>query len=254
MIAIPGGDRLHVAKEVKFCVAKLDSVAVAENCRVVPRTIVALKGVTEIDLTSADVSDVDPVIPLNVAVIVEVPAVTAEARPLLTVATASDDCQAADWVRSWVAKSCKVPIAANFWVVPGAIVGSAGVTVIETSGEKVRTAEPVISPDEAVILVEPVLAGVELTSPVRSTAAIAGSAEVQVTFSFSLRFVLFANVPIASSCIFVPGAMLGFVGVTAIETRADDANDVAGEEISMFSGLQAGKKRWTRITAITITG
>lgn len=141
-----------------------------------------------------------------------------------------------------MAESCRVPVAVNFWVVPEAIVASAGETVIEARGEKETTAEPVTVPDAAVMVTEPVLAGVELTSPVLSTDATAGFEEVQVTFSVSMCAVSFANVPIASSCSFVPGAMLGACGFTAIDT-SDEAKDAAGENKSMFSGLQAADDR-----------
>lgn len=58
---------------------------------------------------------------------------------------------------------------------------AAGFTSIEATGENVRTVEPVMVPDVAVMMVDPVLDWLEVTSPVLSTVANEGFAESQVT-------------------------------------------------------------------------
>lgn len=116
-----------------------------------------------------------------------------------------------------------------------------GVTSIDTRGKKERIVELVIVPDVAVMVIVPELVSSEVTSPVSFTVAIPESEEPQVT-SVSLRVVLFENLPIASSCKIVPGAMLGVDGVIARETSVVD------EATSILSTLQPGIKTGIRIT------
>jgi len=51
-----------------------------------------------------------------------------------------------------------VPVAANCWVFPNGMVGTAGVTVIESNvaGLTVKVVEPLIDPETAVIVLCPV--------------------------------------------------------------------------------------------------
>ena len=108
-------------------------------------------------------------------------------------------------------------------MVPGArLRGDAGVTAIETTGEVVRVADPVMLPEAALIMVEPCVR-VEVTSPSEPglllTSATAVFEELQVTDMFTMRKELSENVPVAMNCIVVPGAMLAATGVTESETN-----------------------------------
>src|SRR5438270_107549 len=89
-------------------------------------------------MASAPALTVSTVLPTTlptVAEIVEVPALTAVARPaLLIVATAAfEDAQVTPEERSWVDPSEFVPVAVNCCVDPVASVGAAGVTAIAVS-------------------------------------------------------------------------------------------------------------------------
>jgi hypothetical protein len=126
MVAIAVFDEFHVAQAVRSCTAPPDRKPVAVNCWVVPRTIVALDGVTAIEVTAADVSAVVPEIVPKVAVIVVNPVAEgdAEARPLLVmVATfVSDEFQVTKAVISCVAVFSNVPTAESWSAVPDAMV------------------------------------------------------------------------------------------------------------------------------------
>jgi hypothetical protein len=77
----------------------------------------------------------------------------------ITVATAAfPERQVADVVRSSVLPSVKVPVAVNCWVVPCAIDGMGGFTVIEASAVllTVRVVEAEIEPDVAEMVEFPV--------------------------------------------------------------------------------------------------
>src|SRR5438270_749135 len=73
----------HVTELVRFCVELSVNVPVAVNCCVVPLATLGLAGVTAIEVNAAavTVSTVEPVTPLKVALIVEVPVPTPVARP-----------------------------------------------------------------------------------------------------------------------------------------------------------------------------
>jgi hypothetical protein len=105
------------------------------------------------------VNVVEPLTEPKVAVIVLLPLATLVARPCaLMVATADeDDVQSTEGVTSCTLESLKVPIAANCFVVPTAIVGFAGVTLTETSvaEDTVSVAVPLIDPEVAVIVAVP---------------------------------------------------------------------------------------------------
>lgn len=98
-----------------------------------------LAGATVIDCSIAGVTvnNVVLLIPPNVALIVEVPAVSAWEKPLLpaaslTVATVGAlEVQVASKVRSWVVESEKVPFTENWVVKPLATDGLRGVIVME---------------------------------------------------------------------------------------------------------------------------
>ncbi len=106
---------------VRSCFVPSENVPVAANCLVVPTALVELKGVTEIETSAAGitVSEVDPVMLPDVAVIVVDPVETDVARPLvpasllIVVTPVLDELQVAEAVRSCVVSSENVPVAVN---------------------------------------------------------------------------------------------------------------------------------------------
>jgi len=99
----------------------------------------------------------------NAALIVVVPVLRVVASPcdpeasLIVATLAAEELQYADWVRSCVLPSVKVPVAANCCVVPAAIDGSGGEMEIETNAAwvTVSSVEPVTDPDVALMLAVP---------------------------------------------------------------------------------------------------
>jgi len=204
---------------------------VAVNCCVVPFVRVGLAGVTVIEtrVTAFTVSVVFPETLPSVAVIMVVPAATDVARPfdplaLLIVATPGLDELQVTWVvRSCIVLSLKVPVAVNCRVSPSGRLGLAGVTAIvdRVAAVTVSVVFPETSPKVAVIVVEPT--ATELASPWDPPALLIVATpvadELQVTWVVRSCVVLSLKVPVAVNCRVVPFAMLGFVGVTAIEVR-----------------------------------
>jgi hypothetical protein len=154
-------EEFQATVSVRSCVVLSEKVPVAVNCCVVPLAMLGLVGVIARDASVAGftVSVVDPDMPSDDALIVVVPAATAAAKPeLLIVATpVLDEPQVTDVVRFCVVLSENVPVAVNCWVVPLAMLGLAGVIARATSDAPVtvRSVEPEVSPDVAVIVVLP---------------------------------------------------------------------------------------------------
>ena len=109
----------------------------AVNSWVSPIGIANDAGLTTIDtmLAGVIVNEVEPVMAPSVAVIVAFPTATEVAKALeLTVATpAVFEFQRTEAVKSCAVPSVNVPVAENCWVVPRAIEGFEGLTLIETS-------------------------------------------------------------------------------------------------------------------------
>ena len=153
---------------------------------------------TERDTSVAGVTVrvVDPDTLPDVAVIVVEPVPVPLASPLepaalLMEATALDDeLQAAERVRSCFVLSENVPVAANCFVVPLAMLGFVGVTSTDTSvaGVTVRVVDPDTLPDAAVIVVEPVPD--PLASPLEPVALLmaATAADEELQFAVVVRF------------------------------------------------------------------
>ncbi len=230
-VATPVLDELQVAEAVRSCVVLSENVPVAENCVVVPLAMLGLEGVTVMDTRVAGftVSEVDPVTLPDAAVIVVVPAATEVARPLepaalLTAATpVLDELQVAEAVRSCVVLSENVPVAENCLVVPLAMLGLEGVTVMDTrvAGFTVSEVDPVTLPDVAVTVVVP--AATDVARPLEPAALLTAATpvldELQVAEAVRSCVVLSENVPVAANCVVVPLAMLELVGVTVMDTR-----------------------------------
>ena len=109
-------------------------------------------------------------------------------------------------------------MAVNFSDVPLAMLGLAGVTAIDTSTAEVtvRTVVPEMLPDVALIVVVPAVAAVAFP-PVAMVETDALD-ELHVTKAVMSLVLVSEKVPVAVNCWVVPAAMLGFAGVTAIDT------------------------------------
>ena len=134
-VAVVVLDELQVTCAVIFWVVESEYVPVAVNCWVVPAALLAVAGVTAIEdrVAAVTVRVAVPDLPLKAAVMVAVPATLAVARPLLlTVAVVVlDELQVTCAVISRLVPSEYVPVAANCWVVPAALLAVAGVTAID---------------------------------------------------------------------------------------------------------------------------
>jgi hypothetical protein len=125
-VATEGVEELQSAKVVRSWVSPPVSVPVAVNCRDVPSAMLALAGVTAIDVTAADVSVAGPVTVPREAVMTVEPVVddTVLARPVpeMTAIAVTDEVQVTKLVRSCAAPFWSVPTAANCCEVPAATV------------------------------------------------------------------------------------------------------------------------------------
>ena len=83
IVATPRVEELHVAVLVRFCVLPSVYVPVAVNCCVLPTAIEGFVGVTAMETSTGAVmvSVVVPIMPLMVAPMVELPVITAVAKP-----------------------------------------------------------------------------------------------------------------------------------------------------------------------------
>ena len=199
MTATVVADEIHDTDAVRSCVNPPTSPPVAMYCCEVPSAMVAVSGVTVMDVKAADVSTVVPEMLPNDAVMVVEPVVVdnALAKPLLvTFATAVfDEVQVIKEVRFCTVPSRRVPVAANPIAVPLAIVGSAGERAMDTRGDAVRTVEPETDPSVTRMVAEPGFSAV--TSPLPSTDATFGSVDCHVTEDVRLFVAPLSKVPMA---------------------------------------------------------
>jgi hypothetical protein len=207
-------------------------VPVAVNCSVVRSTMVGLAGVTAIETSAAGVTVklVDPEIAPKVAVMVTAPWLTELANPLepdallIEATPVLEELQVTAVVSGCVELSVYVPVAAKLRPVPFAMLGFAGITAMETraAGVTVKPVEPEIVPNVAVMVTAPWLA--ELARPLEPDALLIDATlileELQVAELVRSCVVLSVYVPVAANCRLVPFAMLGFAGITAMETSA----------------------------------
>jgi hypothetical protein len=189
-------------------------------------------GVTASETSRAAVTVriVEAEIPPDAAVMEVCPSACDEASPfepfsLLTVATeAVPESQVTSEVMTRVEPSVYVPVAWNCCDVPSAMPGFSGEIAIETRAAPVtvRVVLPEMSPDVAVIVVDPTAA--EAASPFEPseslTAATAVSEELHFTASVISSVVWSEKTPVALNCWDVPNGMLGLAGETSIETSA----------------------------------
>jgi hypothetical protein len=178
-------------------------------------------GVTEIDCSVAavTVSNVEPLMDDDVAVMVEVPTPAPVARPavLIVAIEVVAELQVTLDVRFCVEPSLNVPVAVNCWVAPLVIEGFAGVTTIDCSvaAVTVRTVEPLIAPDVALIVDVPTPAPV--ARPAVVIVAVVVVPELHVTVLVKFCVLPSLNVPVAVNCCVAPLMIEGFAGVTAID-------------------------------------
>jgi hypothetical protein len=133
--ATPISDDVQITNDVISCVVLSENVPMAVNCWVAPMGMTQFIGVTARDTSIAGVT-VNVVVPemfLNFAVIVVEPAPAPLASPavLIVALVVSEDDQITCAVKSWVLLSENVPVAVNCCVVPFAMLGLVGVTLIE---------------------------------------------------------------------------------------------------------------------------
>jgi hypothetical protein len=137
----------------------------------------------------------------------------------------------------------RVPVAVYWMVVPDAIVLSAGVTIMDKRSELVRVVESEMPLYDALMVVVPAVDKTALTSPPAATVAIAVLLEAHVTDDVRFCLAPFEKVPSAVNWMVVPGAMLGEIGLIAMDTRT------GGGGLPCSFTLQAIKNRRLTINA-----
>ena len=197
------------------------------NCCVVPSGTITDCGLMAIETRAAMVTvrTVEPVTVPEVALMVAVPIPVLVASPVwfMLAVEALCDAQVTLDVRSCVLPSVNVPAAVNCCVVPSATEGFVGVAAIDTStaAVTVKLVLPLIEPELAVIMAEPVPTLV--ASPCVFTAltivATVAVSELHCTVLVTSCVLPSVKVPVAVNCCVVPRGMLGIAGVTAIETN-----------------------------------
>ncbi len=216
-------DELQLACVVISCVVPSEKVPVAVNCWVAPPSTLGSAGVIAMEDRVAEVT-VRVVLPETVpevAVIVVVPAVTAVARPLLSITATIvlDELQLACVVISCVVPSENLAVAVNCWVVATEMTRLAGVKDMENWPAEftVRVVLPETVPEVAVIVTVP--AELAVARPLRSTVATYGLPELHVTCVVISWAVPSEKVPVAVNCWVAPPSTLGSAGVMAMEDR-----------------------------------
>jgi hypothetical protein len=224
-VATPVLEDVHVALSVRFCVLPSLKCPVAVKVCVAPLSaITGFCGLTTSTCSDAvpevTVRVVEPVMPTETALIVLVPAPTAVANPpaAIVATVVVTELQVAVPVKFSVELSENVPVAVNCSFVPFAIEGFAGVTAIDTSvaAVTVRVVEPVMPPETALIVLVP--AATPVANPPAVIVATPAVTELQAAVPVKFSVELSENVPVAVNCSFVPFAIEGFAGVTAIDT------------------------------------
>jgi hypothetical protein len=132
-----------------------------------------------------------------------------------------DELHVTDVVRFSELPSLKFPVAVNCSVVPAAIDGFAGVTVIEfnttTAALTVKVVEPVTVPKVALISDDPAFR--DVANPPLLIVATVRSAEVHVTDVVSVCVLPSLKFPVAVNCWVAPAVIEGFAGPTVIDTN-----------------------------------
>jgi len=165
------------------------------------------------------VNVVDPTTLPLVALIVDVPAFTAVARPaaLIVATVVVPDAHVAVLVRSCVELSLNVPVAVNCCVFPTGMDGFAGVTAIDesTAAVTVNVVDPTTLPLVALIVDVPIFRVV--ANPAALIVEIVVVPDAHVALLVRSFVELSLNVPVAVNCCVLPAGTDGFAGVTAID-------------------------------------
>lgn len=106
------------------------------------------------------------------------------------------------------------------------MVALAGETEREVTVAKVRDVVPVIPPNEALIVVDPVVEAAPVASPLLLTVAIPPSEELHEAKDVRPCVAPFWSEPRAENWTTVPPAMVGSAGVNAIDTVAEEVSTV----------------------------
>src|SRR5271166_5891740 len=155
-----------------------------------------------------------------VALIVVLPALSAEARPppLIVAVVVLDDAHVTLAVRFCIELSLYVPVAVNCCVPPAATDGFTGVTAMDTSvaAVTVNVVLPETLPLVALIVVLPNFNAA--ARPPLLIVAVVVLDDAHVTLAVRLCVELSLYVPVAVNCCVPPAATDGFTGVTAMDT------------------------------------
>jgi hypothetical protein len=147
-----------------------------------PNTCVATLELNETVVAAAfTVRTVDPVTPLSVALIDDVPVATAVASPLMVIVPTVFVADAqVTWVVTFLIELSEyVPVAVNCCVAPVRILGLAGVTAMDfKAGVTVSTVEPVMPASFALIVDEPVATAVARPEPLIVATDVVADAQV----------------------------------------------------------------------------
>lgn len=152
-------DEVQTAVPVRSCWLLSLKMPVAANCCVLPTKRDALAGATLIAVNNAAVTVrvAELLKPPNVAVTVIWPGTKLVTSPFVLIAATeeSERLHCAWALKSCVLLSLNVPVTANCWVVPAAIVGPLGFTVraVKVAEVMVSKAEPLIDPTAAEMVV-----------------------------------------------------------------------------------------------------
>jgi hypothetical protein len=211
------------------------NVPTAVNFSDVPFSIRGLLGMMLMDTRWAvdTVKVVEPLTNPSVAEMVVVPVARLPTEPrLFMVAVAGlEEPQRTERVRSCVLVSLKVPVAANCFVVPTAMLEFAGVTAIDTNVALLTLSEavPVTEPEIALIVADPV--PTDVARPEALTVAVPGTEDVHVTDVKSCVLPS-SKVPTALNCWSVPKAIATAFGSTSMDIRC------AGTTVTVVVSLE----------------
>ena len=223
MVATLPEDELQCTERVMSCVVPSLNEPVAANCCVPPTFTAGLAGVIAIDVSVPvpTVRAVVPFTPVEVAETVTLPLFFpyATAEEWTCAILGLEDFQLKPGKFVDVLPSLNVPVAVNLIDVLLAILGLLGVMAIETrcAVETVKLVEPLTDPNEAMIVLVPVVRLV--ATPWLLMVAAPGFEEAHKADAVMSCVLLSLNVPVAVNCLVLPTAMLEFGGVTAIATK-----------------------------------
>jgi hypothetical protein len=221
MVAAAALNDVQVTVVVMSWVLLSLKVPVAVNCLVVPTAVLEFAGVMAIDtrVAAVTVSDAVPLTVPDAAVIVVVPVPVLVANPVASMlATEVEEEDHAIEVSNWTLPSSKLPTAVNWWAVPSAMDGIAGLTAMETrcAGTTVNVLVSLNAPTVAVMVVEPAATVVAKPEPLIVAAAV--DEEAQLTPLDKSWLLPSLYVAVAVNCTLMPMPRVRSPGVTVMDT------------------------------------